>query len=42
MDALDEVYMAYNRYRYADEMAICLMLASISPELQKQNEHMTS
>ena len=35
MDALDEVYMTYNRYRDADEMATCLILAYMSPKLQK-------
>ena len=40
MDAPNEVFMAYNRYRDTDEMATCLMLASMSPELQKQHEHM--
>ena len=35
MDALNEVYMAYNRYRDVEEMATCLMLAFMSPELQK-------
>ena len=33
VDAPNEVYMAYNRYRDAKEMATCLMLASMSPEL---------
>ena len=33
IDALNEVYMAYNRYGDADEMATCLMLAFISSEL---------
>ena len=42
MDASNEVYMAYNRYTNVEEMATCLMLASMSPELQKQHEHMTA
>ena len=33
VDALNEVYMAYNRYRNAEEMAMYLMLASISLDL---------
>ena len=33
MDAPNEVYMAYNWYRDAKEMATCLMLASMSPKL---------
>ena len=33
VDALNEVYMAYNRYKDVDEMATCLMLASMSPKL---------
>ena len=37
MDALDEVYMTYNRYRDVDEMATCLILASMSPDHQKQH-----
>ena len=35
MDAPNEVYMAYNKHMDADEMATCLMLASMSPKLQK-------
>ena len=42
MDAPNEVYMAYNRYKDADEMATCLMLAWMSPELQKQHEHLNA
>ena len=42
MDALNEVYMAYNKHRDADEMATCLMLASMTPELQKHHEHMNA
>ena len=33
MDALNEVYMAYNQYRDAEEMATCLMLAFMSLDL---------
>ena len=42
MDALNEVYMAYNRYKDVDEMATYLILAYMSPELQKQHEHMNA
>ena len=34
--------MAYNRYKDAEDMATCLMLASMSPDLQKQHEHMNA
>ena len=33
VNAPNEVYMAYNRYRDADEMATCLTLGSMSPKL---------
>ena len=42
VDAPNEVYMAYNKHRNADEMATCLMLAAISLDLQKQHEHMNA
>ena len=42
MDSLNEMFMAYNRYRDVDKMATCLKLASMSPELQKQHEHMNA
>ena len=42
MDAPNEVLVNYNWYRDAEEVAICLMLASMSPDLQKQHEHMNA
>ena len=33
VDAPNEVYTAYNQYRDAKEVAICFLLASMSPEL---------
>ena len=33
LDALNDMYMAYNQYRDAEQMATCLMLAFISSEL---------
>ena len=37
-DASTEAFEAYNWYKDAEEMATCLMLASMSPELQRQHE----
>ena len=42
MDGPNEVLENYNRYRNAEEVATCLMLASMSPDLQKQHEHMNA
>ena len=42
MDAPNEVLVNYNRYRDVEEVATCLMLASMSPDLQKQHEHMNA
>ena len=42
MDALNKVLLKYNRYRDVEEVATCLMLASMSPGLQKQHEHMNA
>lgn len=41
-DAPTEVHVAYNRYKNAEDMATYLMLASMSPDLQKQHEHMNA
>ena len=42
VDAPNEVLVNYNRYRDAEEVATCLMLASMSLDLQKQHEHMNA
>ena len=42
VDASNEILVNYNRYRDAEEVATCLMLASMTPDLQKQNENMNA
>ncbi|XP_074557545.1 uncharacterized protein LOC141813477 [Curcuma longa] len=39
-DATDDQKLAYQKHLADSELASCIMLASMSPDLQKQHEHM--